>query len=135
MRGVLERAGIIHLAFSAPDFPCVIPFNHAFEGERLYLRTSVAGLKFTLKTRNPRVGFNAVVDARVGPENTTPQYQSVSGTGSLVPDVAEKRHAPRLLARRYRVARGPERVNIVDQPNIVGIDTAGLTDKRHMPGH
>ena len=135
MREVLERAEIIHLAFSAPDYPYVIPFNFALEGEHIYLHTGMTGLKFALMAHNPRVGFNAVVDVRVDPENTTTHYQSVSGTGtaSIVDDAAEKRHALRLLARRYRAACGPERIHAVEHLNIVRIDIAGLTGKRHMP--
>lgn len=135
MRNVLERAEVLHLAFATSDFPYVIPFNFALEGDRLYLHTGVAGLKFELIARDPRVGFNVVVDMRIDPENTSTYYQSVSGTGlaSLVSDRAEKRHALAMLAQRYGAACGPERINAVDHLNVIRIDIVKLTGKRHMP--
>ncbi|MFA5844374.1 MAG: pyridoxamine 5'-phosphate oxidase family protein [Coriobacteriia bacterium] len=104
---VLDAAPVLRLALNTGGAPYVVPLCLARVGDAIYVHCSDAGRKLDLLRADPRVGFEATIEAEPieGPKPCKwgMRYRSVIGEGeaAVVEDEDERLLALRALAKRY----------------------------------
>lgn len=80
-----------------------IPISFVKEGESLYFHCAPEGYKLECLRENPNVNFCVVGETRVVPNQFTTAYESVLVSGTIHLGLAEeeRRHALRLLVKKY----------------------------------
>lgn len=80
-----------------------IPISFVKEGESLYFHCAPEGYKLECLRENPNVSFCVVGETRVVPNQFTTAYESVLVSGTIHLGLAEeeRRHALRLLVKKY----------------------------------
>ncbi|HTX68336.1 MAG TPA: pyridoxamine 5'-phosphate oxidase family protein [Thermoleophilia bacterium] len=94
------------------DYPYAVPMSFAYEDDRLYFHSAVAGHKLDALERSDRASFCVIAADDIVPSKFTTHFRSavVFGKARVVTDDDEKRHALRLLAEKY----SPDYLDTVD---------------------
>jgi len=138
LEDVLARAQFCRIAMCDGDVPYVVPVCFGYEPGALYFHCAPEGRKLDILRANPKVCFQADVDAKVIVKDEacacTAHYTCVIGTGTaaIVEDVDGKRHALDVLMRHYTDSGGgheyPE--NALGKTAVVRIDVTELVGKQ-----
>ncbi len=136
LEAILARAEVLFLALHDEPAPYVIPLNFAFAGGAIWFHCAREGTKLDLIRRDPRVGFSAVVEARVVPApaacDSNALGSSVVGRGTAVicTDPDERRHGLDALMSHYGISGPDYRADSLDRTRVVRIDVEELRGKR-----
>jgi hypothetical protein len=136
IEGILARAEVLFLALHDEPAPHVIPLNFAFADGALWFHCALEGTKLDLIRRDPRVGFCAVVDARVVAGAAACDFSAAGssvvgrGTARVCTDPEERRHGLDALMRRHGVERPAYRPGSFDRTCMVRVDVEELRGKR-----
>lgn len=133
---VLDAAPVLRLALNTGGAPYVVPLCLARVGDVVYVHCARAGRKLDLLRADPRVGFEATIEAEPveapKPCKWGMRYRSVIGEGeaAVVEDEDERLLALRALAKRYS---GSEDVSIEDAAGttVVRVRVVSATLKSH----
>ena len=142
IRGILDRAGVLHLGLSVHDEPYVVPMNYGYTMENgklvLYLHSAVRGKKLEMIKENPRVFFSIDCDRKPFEGTVACQYglsySSVMGRGEarIVEDVEEKKRAMSILMKTQTEKDFEFNDRLVSIVAVIRIDVAEYTAK-HRP--
>lgn len=104
---ILDQCDYAVLAMTAEDgSPYCVPLNVVREGTAVYFHGALAGKKPACLRKAPRVCLTCVAACEIVPERYTTRYASAVAFGFIeeLTQPEEKRHALRLLCRRYTPA-------------------------------
>lgn len=142
IRGILDRAGVLHLGLCVNDEPYVVPMNYGYTMENgkltLYLHSAVRGKKLDMIRSNPKVFFSIDCDRKPFAGAVACQYglsySSVMGRGEarIVEDVAEKMRAMSILMKTQTAQDFSFNDRLVSIVSVIRIDVAEYTAK-HRP--
>ena len=142
VRGILDRAGVLHLGLSVNDEPYVVPMNYGYTMENgklvLYLHSAVRGKKLEMIKENPRVFFSIDCDRKPFEGAVACQYglsySSVMGRGQarIVEDVEEKKQAMSILMKTQTEKDFEFNDRLVSIVAVIRIDVQEYTAK-HRP--
>ncbi len=135
---ILSKAKFIRLALSESDTPYIIPMAFGYKDNKIYLHCSREGKKIDVINRNPRVAFEADVEAEIIiTENICKydvRYRSVVGNGQarFVEDYNEKVEGLTVLSEHYG-KKGPFEFEEwkVNRLCIIKIEIEIMTGKQH----
>jgi hypothetical protein len=136
LEDVLARAEVVFLALRDDPAPYVLPMNAAWADGALWFHGAPAGRRRDLVDRDARVGFAAVVDARVVPAATacgfTATGRSVVGHGTLrvCTDEAERRRGLDAIMRRHGMERPAYDAGALGRTAVLRLDVEELRGKR-----
>lgn len=142
MEKLLDELEFGYLGLSRDGKPYVIPISFAYKEDKIYLHTSLKGLKLEYLASNPQVCFAAaeqqeLVGADI-PCDYTVRYRSVvaRGRGRLLTELNEKIAALDIIAGKY--SRGsrmsaidPEKADIAA---VMVIEIEEMTGKYNIAG-
>lgn len=103
-RAIMESCDFAILATADNEnMPYGVPVSVVLEEDHLYFHCAKTGRKLENIQQNPHVCLTFATVLLVDGENFTTRYESViaEGSAAFVEDETEKRHALRLLSRRY----------------------------------
>ena len=142
IRGILDRAKVLHLGLAVDNEPYVVPMNYGYtmEGEKLtlYLHSAVRGKKLDMMKANPRVFFELDCDWMPFESEKPCQYglaySSVMGRGeaTLVEDVEEKMQAMTYLMKTQTGKDFSFNEKLVGMVAVIRVDVTEYTAK-HRP--
>ena len=143
IRGILDRAGVLHLGLSVADEPYVVPMNYGYTMEDgnlvLYLHSALRGKKLDMIRENPNVFFEIDCDLQPFGEGDIPcqygmVYSSIMGRGkaTIVEDVEEKMAAMSILMKTQTEKNFAFNDRLVSIVAVIRIDVAEYTAK-HRP--
>lgn len=104
---ILSKAKFLRLALSDSNTPYIIPMAFGYKNNKIYLHCSREGKKIDILSRNPRVAFEADVEAEIITAGDickyNVRYRSVVGNGQakFVEDYNEKVEGLTVLSEHY----------------------------------
>lgn len=133
---ILSKAKFLRLALSDSDIPHIIPMAFGYKNNSIYLHSSQKGEKIGILKKNPRVCFEADIDADIVTTDDictyNVRYRSVIGYGQakFLEDYSEKVEGLTILSEHYE-KKGPfefgkEKVNRLF---VIKIEIEGMTGK------
>ena len=135
---ILSKAKFLRLAFSDSDVPYIIPMAFGYKDNKIYLHCSREGKKIDILNRNPRVAFEADVEAEIVITEDIckydVRYRSVVGNGQarFVEGYNEKVEGLTVLSEHYG-KKGPFEFEEwkVNRLCIIEIEIETMTGKQH----
>ena len=109
---ILSKAKFLYLALSDADTPHIVPMAFGYKDNCIYLHSSQKGEKVDILKKNPRVCFEADIDAEIITSDDictyNVRYRSVIGYGQakFLEDYDEKVEGLTVLSEQY-VKKGP----------------------------
>ena len=79
---ILSKAKFLRLALSDADIPHIIPMAFGYKDNSIYLHSSQEGEKIDILKKNPRVCFEADIDADIITQMISANIMSVTGVSS-----------------------------------------------------
>lgn len=145
IRGILDRSKVMHLGLSDDGQPYVVPMNYGYVYENgrlvLYIHGAVAGYKYEVIRKNPKVSFSMECDLKPFDGRIPCQYgmaySSILGIGTaeIVYDVEEKINALAILMKTQTGKDFEFREKLVSIVNVVKITVSEFSAKqRPLPG-
>lgn len=133
---ILSRAKFLRLALSDSDIPHIIPMAFGYKNNSIYLHSSQKGEKIDILKKNPRICFEADIDADIVTTDDictyNVRYRSVIGYGQakFLEDYSEKVEGLTILSEHYE-KKGPFefREEKVNRLSVIKIEIQGMTGK------
>lgn len=133
---ILSKAKFIRIALSDGDIPHIIPMAFGYEKSSIYLHSSKHGEKIDILRKNPKVCFEADIDADVIVTDDIctydVRYRSIIGYGQakFLEDYNEKVEGLTIMSKHYE-KKGPfdfaeEKVNRL---LVIKIEIENMTGK------
>lgn len=134
---VLNGQTTLYLGLSDGGVPFVLPLFYAWLDGAVYFHCAKAGTKVGILERNPAACFVVSTDQGVvvdeNPCDFEARHRTVvgHGTASFVEDEAEKRRALAAIVAKFSDRAFDFPAAALDRTNVVRIDIATLTGKKH----
>ncbi len=144
IRQILDKGGVVRIAFNDGDFPYIVPMNYGYdlsEGRLvLFTHGALEGRKVDLARRNPNVGFE--IDCEVAslsggdnPCRYSAHYSSIIGFGrlSVLEDPADKIAGLKCLMKTQTGRDFSFTEQMARPVSVFRLDCAGFTAKSRQP--